>query len=292
MRAVLLRTGSVVVLPCSPVVPGSPRVSLSRQDSASCLFSAERSSVNSPRISMHFDSNRRRDSPARMEIRRAYSETDLIRCESQFSRLNGAGSRSFQSSLPEEECLSERDDEYGVGSLPKGAGIWPESGIPLEELGFFGGGFGRGGKKSCGGDGDNGIGNREERSRIGAYYLEMLKSNPEDSLLLRNYGKYLHEVENDTGRAEEYYGRAILASPGDGELLSLYGNLIWETQKDVDRAKSYFDQAVHASPDDCMVLGSYANFMWEAEEEEEEEEENEESKKRDGASPPVLVAAF
>ncbi|KAG6636210.1 hypothetical protein CIPAW_11G095600 [Carya illinoinensis] len=253
MRAVLLRTGSVVVLPCSPVVPGSPRVSLSRQDSASCLFSAERSS---------------------------------------FSRLNGAGSRSFQSSLPEEECLSERDDEYGVGSLPKGAGIWPESGIPLEELGFFGGGFGRGGKKSCGGDGDNGIGNREERSRIGAYYLEMLKSNPEDSLLLRNYGKYLHEVENDTGRAEEYYGRAILASPGDGELLSLYGNLIWETQKDVDRAKSYFDQAVHASPDDCMVLGSYANFMWEAEEEEEEEEENEESKKRDGASPPVLVAAF
>ncbi|KAG2680294.1 hypothetical protein I3760_11G093300 [Carya illinoinensis] len=290
MRAVLLRTGSVVVLPCSPVVPGSPRVSLSRQDSASCLLSAERSSVNSPRISMHFDSNRRRDSPARMEIRRAYSETDLIRCESQFSRLNGAGSRSFQSSLPEEECLSERDDEYGVGSLPKGAGIWPESGIPLEELGFFGGGFGRGGKKSCGGDDDNGIGNREERSKIGAYYLEMLKSNPEDSLLLRNYGKYLHEVENDTGRAEEYYGRAILASPGDGELLSLYGNLIWETQKDVDRAKSYFDQAVHASPDDCMVLGSYANFMWEAEE--EEEEENEESKKRDGASPPVLVAAF
>lgn len=126
----------------------------------------------------------------RMGMRRAYSESDVIRYESQFSRLNGAGSRSFQSSL---QSLSERDEEYGVGSLPKGARIRPENGIPLE-LGFSGGGFGSGEKKSCGGDDDNGIGNREDRSKIGAYYLDMLKSNPEDSLLLRNYGKYLHEV--------------------------------------------------------------------------------------------------
>ncbi|KAL7166852.1 hypothetical protein ACSBR2_037510 [Camellia fascicularis] len=111
--------------------------------------------------------------------------------------------------------------------------------------------------------------------KMGAYYREMLKSNPTNSLLLRNYGKFLHEVEGDMVKAEEYYGRAILASPGDGEVLCLYGKLIWDTQRDEDRANFYFDQAILASPNDCMVLGLYARFMWEAEEEEEEEEEKE-----------------
>ncbi|OMO80398.1 Tetratricopeptide-like helical [Corchorus olitorius] len=63
-------------------------------------------------------------------------------------------------------------------------------------------------------------------------------------------GKFLHEVERDTKRAEEYYGRAILANPGDGEVVSLYGNLIWEKHRDESRAKSYFDRVVNASPDD------------------------------------------
>ncbi|QCD90792.1 hypothetical protein DEO72_LG4g1752 [Vigna unguiculata] len=115
--------------------------------------------------------------------------------------------------------------------------------------------------ESGGGDGsDHGDatatgGNGGERMKIDAYYEEMLKLNPTDALLLRNYGKFLHEVEKDTTRAEEYYGRAILANPSDGELLSLYGALIWETQRDEARAKSYFDQAIHAAPNDCTVLG-------------------------------------
>ncbi|KAK9275693.1 hypothetical protein L1049_022960 [Liquidambar formosana] len=111
-------------------------------------------------------------------------------------------------------------------------------------LGFSGGGVGKG--KKTGGDGSG----DEDRSKMDAYYQEMLKSNPGDSLLLRNYGKFLHEVEKDAVRAEEYYERAILESPGDGEVLSLYGQLIWDTQRDENRAKSYFDQAVSASPND------------------------------------------
>ncbi|TQD97002.1 hypothetical protein C1H46_017401 [Malus baccata] len=122
----------------------------------------------------------------------------------------------------------------------------------------------------------------------------MLKSNPGDPLLLRNYGKFLHEVEKDAVGAEECYCRAILGSPGDGELLSLYAKLIWETQRDEERAKSYFDQAVSASPDDCMVLGSFASFMWEAEED-EDEDNNKEINIYDGtqvSSVPALVPAF
>lgn len=52
-----------------------------------------------------------------------------------------------------------------------------------------------------------------------AYYQKMLEANPDNSLLLRNYAKFLHEVQGNLAKAEEYYGIAILASPGDGGYL-------------------------------------------------------------------------
>lgn len=182
MSAVLLRTGSVPVQ-SHPAVPGSPRVSLSRHDSVSGVYSGERSSLGSPRISLHLDTNRWRASSSGNPIRRVLSESDLIGG----SKLSGAGSQSFPARIPEEECVSEREDD-GFISLSKGPGIWPESGIPVEDLGFSDGG------RKPGDDGDHGTGNGEDRSKIGAYYQEMLKSNPGDSLLLGNYGKFLHEV--------------------------------------------------------------------------------------------------
>jgi len=61
--------------------------------------------------------------------------------------------------------------------------------FPIEDTGFGGGGgFDHGDVTVTTG------GNGGERMKIGAYYEEMLKSNPTDALLLRNYGKYLHEV--------------------------------------------------------------------------------------------------
>ncbi|KAJ4881055.1 Tetratricopeptide repeat (TPR)-like superfamily protein [Raphanus sativus] len=168
-------------------------------------------------------------------------------------------------SKPSPAKIPEEDDEIrfadGWGSL-----IWKESGVPAEEKGVSGGG---GGSGYSGGKGD-GYG---DRRKIGDYYREMLKTNPNSSLLLMNYGKFLYEVEKDAEGAEEYYGRAILVSPGDGEALSMYGKLIWETKRDEKRARGYFDRAVIASPDDCMVMGSYAHFMWEAEDEDDEEED-------------------
>ncbi|KAK9144301.1 hypothetical protein Sjap_004204 [Stephania japonica] len=126
-----------------------------------------------------------------------------------------------------------------------------------------------------------------DRSRIGEYYEEMLKANPGNPLLLRNYGKFLHEVDGDVKRAEECYERAILASPNDGEVLSLYARLIWETQRDEERADAYFDRAVQASPEDCYVLGAYAKFLWDAGDDDEEEAQG-----KNNALASALVEAF
>ncbi|KAI3855661.1 hypothetical protein MKX03_030518 [Papaver bracteatum] len=197
-------------------------------------------------------------------IRRAYSETDM------FSTFNdkyngselfssGHGSRSFPARIPEEdfEELADPDDKGFV------SGNWLESEVVPQELEFYNGGIGTRDNLS------------DEQSKIGDYYLEMLKSNPGDPLLLRNYGKFLYEVETEVSKAGEYYSRAILESnPSgpDGEVLCLYGKLIWETQKDGSRAKSYFERAVQVAPRDCFVMGAYAHFLWEAEEDDEEEE--------------------
>ncbi|KAF4357970.1 hypothetical protein F8388_008478 [Cannabis sativa] len=274
MKAALIRTGSVPVKAQFPHVSDSPRVRLNRSESLTGIFSGDKYAVNSPKVSLHFEINRRRND--RDVIRRALSETDLIRSETKSS----VGSRSFPTRIPEED--------ESTTPLSRTASFSAIS----TEIGISGGGFGEGSKSGGsggGGGGDFGFGAYNDRSKLGEYYQEMLKSNPGDSLLLRNYGKYLHEVEKDLVKAEEYYGRAILANPGDGELLSLYGNLIWETNRDEDRAKSYFDQAITASPHDCTVLGSFAHFMWEAEEEEEENDDDE-SQKNMSSLP--LVSAF
>ncbi|KAJ6426968.1 hypothetical protein OIU84_022546 [Salix udensis] len=276
MKSIPLRTGSFPIQ--STVRSGSPKISLTRYDSQTNIFSG----VSSPRNSLHLDINHHRKGAP---IRRALSDSDVIRSEREASRglkkPSGAGSRSCPSMIPEveEHVFGDRVDDY--------ADIWPKSGIPLEELGSSGDGFGKsdGGHRGSGG---NDWRNGDDVSKMGDYYKQMLKSNPNDALILRNYGKYLHEVEGDAEKAEEYYGRAILASPGDGEVLSLYGKLIWDEKRDGERAKSYFDQAVIASPNDCMVLGSYASFMWEAEEDDDEEVED----KSGVSSAAAMVAAF
>ncbi|KAI3453391.1 hypothetical protein Pfo_010054 [Paulownia fortunei] len=277
MESLLFRTGSGSMPFQAPLMPASPRhsVSLPVQGSAAGAFSGDRNGVSSSRISLHQEVSRR-------NICRSSSEPDVIRAE--VRTLSKLGSRSFTAPwIPEVECDEGIDERRGY------AGEWPENGISWEELGFPGGGMNK--NRKSGGGGSGGNGSNADRHKIGAYYQEMLKSDPTNSLVLRNYGKYLHEVERDVVKAEEYYGRAILASPGDGEVLSLYGKLIWETQRDESRAKSYFNQALQASPHDSMVLGSYAHFLWEADEEEDGDEDEEDQEMETGSKDVVPIAA-
>lgn len=166
MRTAIIRTGSVPALNHS-FVPGSPRA---KNGSAS------------PRISLRLNvGRRRRDSRPATGIRKASSESDMIRPERSFSGPSGVGSTSFTARILEgEECV------YG------GFGrryYWTESGVSVKEAGLPGG---RGGN----GDWSDGkfTGGNADWSKIGAYYQEMLKTDPTNSLLLRNYAKFLDEV--------------------------------------------------------------------------------------------------
>lgn len=196
MKVVLLRTGSVPVM--SSLVPGSSRVSFGVQDSFSGAFAGDKPSLSScPRISLHFQNNSQREVPGR-RIRRALSESDIIRSEIGFSKLNGVGSRSCPAKITEEDEEEEEEDGENQGGPQivkekstdqvSYAGAWPEIGIPVDELGFSGGGFDGNGSGSFNGGGNG------DRRKLAAHYEEMLKLNPGDSLLLRNYAKFLHEV--------------------------------------------------------------------------------------------------
>ncbi|KAL4570477.1 hypothetical protein LXL04_026132 [Taraxacum kok-saghyz] len=288
MTGVLFRTGSGSIH--SSLQAGSPRFTVPlRHDSFSGGDKVEFSS-----LCLEVNKSRRR-------LSRAVSEPQVI------TRLRSmsisAGSQTFPEMLPEveEESLLDGDFIEGIGTLKFAEKCFermswmPASGREVEETQFSGGGSGSGRDRDGFGSGKSSGGsnnNEQNRNKIGEYYQQMLKSNPSDPLLLRNYGKFLHEVEGDTVKAEEYYGRAILANPGDGELLSLYGKLIWDTENDGERAKSYFDQAISASPDDCMVMGSYAQFMWEAEDDEDENNEEESGSKVLVPATQSMVSAF
>ncbi|KAG7036203.1 hypothetical protein SDJN02_03004 [Cucurbita argyrosperma subsp. argyrosperma] len=270
MKSALLRTVSIPVIWPS----GTASSSFSNYRPLHGVFTGHKSSVSSPKISLHFEMNnpRGRNSSG---IRRASSESDISRSlhevSNPYDQFGGVGSRSrtrsSHSEIPEEEFLNQ--DEFDSDSMEDDSGCL-DSGIGCSDgAEFFTDTFY---------DGSN------DRNKIGAYYEELLKLNPNDALLLRNYGKFLHEVEKDHVRSEECYSRAILANPSDGELLALYGKLVWESHKDKQRAEYYFDRAVRASPNDCLVIGYYAYFLWQIEDDEEEEAAE--------VWPAAMVAAF
>ncbi|KAI3469857.1 hypothetical protein Pfo_026520 [Paulownia fortunei] len=122
-----------------------------------------------------------------------------------------------------------------------------------------------------GGDGvEFGPSNSGHDGDLDKYYNEMVRKDPSNPLILRNYARYL-ESKRDFSGAEEYYFRATLADPKDGEVLSQYAKLVWELHGDQARASNYFERAARAAPEDSNVLAAYASFLWNIDESEEEE---------------------
>lgn len=106
-----------------------------------------------------------------------------------FRRTTSDGRLSRSAKLPA-EGVKRKVFDFGV-SGGTGEGVVVEE----EEVEFSGGGVGEGRKSGSGRGGDGiGGGGGSERRAMGAYYREMIEANPGDPLLLRNYGKFLHEV--------------------------------------------------------------------------------------------------
>lgn len=198
MKAVILRGGSIPVT--SPALTASsPRVSLSRQSSFAGLYSADQRTLSSPLISLLSPMDKRKPKGTHPHIRRALSDSDIARSVSR----SPAGSRCISAGIPEEECASDGEVDREFRALVTGNGsdraasfapVWPESSIPNEEIGFSGDGLGNSGKHG----GNHGDDSYDHKSKIRDYYRGMLNLNPADSLLLRNYGRFLHEVKDLT----------------------------------------------------------------------------------------------
>jgi hypothetical protein len=170
-------------------------------------------------------------SPRALPLRRARSDAELAYSARSAVLLRHAPIPAILEAADEEERQHDDDSKAPAGLDGAGAGRNGSSGSG----GRGGGGGGQGQGSGC---------------DMGEYYRRVLRVDPGNPLLLRNYGKYLHEVERDLAGAEGCYARALLACPGDADLLSLYGRVIWEARQEKDRAADYFQRAVQAAPDD------------------------------------------
>nr|ANW12202.1 putative chloroplastic PsbD mRNA maturation factor Nac2 [Olea europaea subsp. europaea] len=200
------------------------------------------------------------------KMSRALSETDLKDLKIPSKPINNCtwNMHGLLSTIVVEEEEEEEEEESS------------NSGLDLVEGVAAGGGRicggGNGGTPSGGGGDGNDGGSQYWNSNYGSgimdlYYQNMITANPENSLFLSNYARFLKEVRGDFVKAEEYCGRAILANPADGNVLSLYAELIWIKYEDSERAEILFNQAVEAAPNDCYVMASYARFLWDTEDE-------------------------
>ncbi|KAK2967925.1 hypothetical protein RJ640_010535 [Escallonia rubra] len=113
-------------------------------------------------------------------------------------------------------------------------------------------------------------GNGNEELNVEEYYKRMVREDPSNPFILRNYAQLLQSKGNLPG-AEENYFRASLADPKDGEVLMQYATLVWQLHRNQDRASRYFERATHVLPNDSQILGAYASFLWEIDEDDNED---------------------
>ncbi|KAF5736591.1 hypothetical protein HS088_TW14G00736 [Tripterygium wilfordii] len=102
----------------------------------------------------------------------------------------------------------------------------------------------------------------EEYSRMNLLYQMSIAEEPNNPLLLSNYGQFLRLVAHDHDRAEECFKHAILLEPPDADALSLYAEFLWVVRKDICAAEERYQQAMEADPNNPHYISKYAYFLW------------------------------
>ncbi|KAG6395436.1 hypothetical protein SASPL_146081 [Salvia splendens] len=98
--------------------------------------------------------------------------------------------------------------------------------------------------------------------RTDLLYQMYLSLEPNNTLLLLNYARFLQLVTRDYQRSEECFKRAVQVTPPDGESFSEYANFLWTVKKDYWAAEESFLQALALEPHNTHFASRYANFLW------------------------------
>jgi hypothetical protein len=123
------------------------------------------------------------------QLRRARSEADMIRPEPAPAPV------SLTPVSLEEVKKDDMTEMKRQAFTVQGMVTKDESLEEIEEEGeSSGSGIGKGGNHNRSGKRGRSNGDHSENQRIHDRYAELLKSDPGNPLLLRNYGKFLHEV--------------------------------------------------------------------------------------------------
>ncbi|XP_008785396.1 uncharacterized protein LOC103704041 [Phoenix dactylifera] len=93
-------------------------------------------------------------------------------------------------------------------------------------------------------------------------YRLALAQEPDNPLLLSNFGQFLYLVLHDHERAEHYFKRAVRAEPADAEALSRYAIFLWLARKDLAAAEETYLEAIAADPGNTAHAANYAHFLW------------------------------
>ncbi|RVW81289.1 hypothetical protein CK203_038128 [Vitis vinifera] len=101
-----------------------------------------------------------------------------------------------------------------------------------------------------------------EYFRTDLLYQIRISEDPNNPLLLCNYGQFLRLFARDQDRAEECFKRAVEVEPEDGEALNQYANFLWMVRKDLWGAEERFLQAMAAEPGNPYHVSNYATFLW------------------------------
>ncbi|KAL5568521.1 hypothetical protein UlMin_025096 [Ulmus minor] len=93
-------------------------------------------------------------------------------------------------------------------------------------------------------------------------YQTGIAREPNNPLLLSNYGQFLYLVYHDVNRAEACFRRAIQVEPPDPEALCRYADFLWRVRRDLWGAEEVYQQAMAMEPNNSYYSSKYANFLW------------------------------
>lgn len=93
-------------------------------------------------------------------------------------------------------------------------------------------------------------------------YQRAVSEDPNNPLILSNYGQFLYLVVHDHDRAEEYFKRAVRIDPPDAESLGRYASFLWLARNDLTAAEETFLEAIAADPTNTFHAANYAHFLW------------------------------